>query len=511
MEKVSSKMVFLAILLLAVSGLLPEASGLPCRNSCDCRKVCNYVEIPICLRGNCKCYASEALKDRKGFSVGIDEYTNEEREERRSPKNFQVTPPPYRQLSLVFLFTRSEVSIPMESEGTSQSEPTSRRKKQDRRLWIFAEKEALLVAMMESEDAAEVDEVVETPQDEANIELDDMLNECYTPTFANGDTVFPRETPFVDISTSSETPTSNAIPAAARTNANTPRSNANAPTSNVVPGRPKKKANVDSNEASIHVAVENLLAQCNTAFNKIADAVGYEDRLSSKREKVFTELMKLDLEMIDRFIGCFDGSWAVYGLVCGLFLCRFMGCFVAVIWPILFSFGGSCFVAVLMVGIAFGNYEGLNGNLVACSPVLLFTLWCGCYCLLHGGILFLGCLTICFFGNDAMFTSNGLVGIAFANYDGLNGNLVANGSAILIMFELSEPNWLLLLLFPPLAILLSAQFYCCCFLPLLFYLLAVLLTAIIATQFCSSLCALPATLWSVSCTIVMPCFGLLSI
>ncbi|KAG5531260.1 hypothetical protein RHGRI_026015 [Rhododendron griersonianum] len=47
--------------------------------------------------------------------------------------------------------------------------------------------------------------------------------------------------------------------------------------------------------------MENLLAQSNTAFNKIADAVGYEDRLSAKREKVFTELMKLDLEMIDRF------------------------------------------------------------------------------------------------------------------------------------------------------------------------------------------------------------------
>ncbi|KAI8534235.1 hypothetical protein RHMOL_Rhmol10G0073800 [Rhododendron molle] len=318
----------------------------------------------------------------------------------------------------------NQVSIPMESEGTSQSEPTSRKRKQDRRLWTFVEEEALLAAMMEcicdkyrahngfkpgyfnevekelkkrlpgttlkaqpnieskvkgwkekynlivditrlsgfgwnyttnsivvddenvwkeyeksntkakglngksfpmyeswqflfgkdratgemAEDAAEVEEVVETYQDEANIDLDDMFNECYTPTFPNGDTVFPRATPGVDISTSSGTPTSNAIPTAttsnantARSNANTPTSNANAPTSNVVPGRPKKKAKVDTNEASIHVAVENILAQSNTAFNKIADAVGYEDRLSAKREKVFTELMKLDLEMIDRF------------------------------------------------------------------------------------------------------------------------------------------------------------------------------------------------------------------
>ncbi|KAI8551147.1 hypothetical protein RHMOL_Rhmol06G0162400 [Rhododendron molle] len=312
----------------------------------------------------------------------------------------------------------------MESEGTSQSEPTSRKRKQDRRLWTFAEEEALLAAMMEcicdkyrahngfkpgyfnevekelkkrlpgttlkvqpnieskvkgwkekynvivditrlsgfgwnyttnsivvddenvwkeyeksnnkakglngksfpmyeswqflfgkdratgemAEDAAEVEEVVETYQDEANIDLDDMFNECYTPMFLNGDTVFPRATPGVDISTSSGTPTSNAIPTVttsnantARSNAKTPTSNANAPTSNVVPGRPKKKAKVDTNEASIHVAVENILAQSNMAFNKITDAVGYEDRLSAKREKVFTELIKLDLEMIDRF------------------------------------------------------------------------------------------------------------------------------------------------------------------------------------------------------------------
>ncbi|KAG5549349.1 hypothetical protein RHGRI_014635 [Rhododendron griersonianum] len=121
-----------------------------------------------------------------------------------------------------------------------------------------------------AKDAAEVEEVVETYQDETNIELDDMLNECYTPTFSNGDTVFPRETSFVDISTSSITPTSNAIPA-------TPRSNANTPTSNVALGRPKKKAKVDAKEASIHMAMENLLAQSNTAFNKITDTVGYED------------------------------------------------------------------------------------------------------------------------------------------------------------------------------------------------------------------------------------------
>ncbi|XP_058181315.1 uncharacterized protein LOC131299752 [Rhododendron vialii] len=37
----------------------------------------------------------------------------------------------------------------MESEGTSRSEPTSRKRKQDRRLWTFAKEQALLAAMME--------------------------------------------------------------------------------------------------------------------------------------------------------------------------------------------------------------------------------------------------------------------------------------------------------------------------------------------------------------------------
>ncbi|KAG5552368.1 hypothetical protein RHGRI_010441 [Rhododendron griersonianum] len=37
------------------------------------------------------------------------------------------------------------------------------------------------------------------------------------------------------------------------------------------------------------------------AFNKTVDAVGNEDRLFAKREKVFIELMKLDLEKMEKF------------------------------------------------------------------------------------------------------------------------------------------------------------------------------------------------------------------
>ncbi|KAI8530791.1 hypothetical protein RHMOL_Rhmol11G0086700 [Rhododendron molle] len=401
----------------------------------------------------------------------------------------------------------------MESERTSQSERTSRKRKHDRRLWTFAEEQALLAAMMESicdkyrahngfkpgyfnevkkelkkilpgttlkaqpnieskvknwkvqyavilditrlsgfgwnhttnsivvddenvwkeyeksnpkakglngksfpmceswqflfgrdratgelaEDAAEVEEVVETYQNDANIEVDDMLNECYTPTFANGDTVFPRDTPFVDMSTSSGTPTSNAIPAAPRTNANTPRSNANTPTSNVVPGRPKKKAKVDANEASMHVAIANLLGESNTAFNKIADAVGYEDRLSAKREKVFTELMKLDLEMIDRFalntmivsaeenVDTFYGIPENYKQVCGLFSFTVYGLFSAgscavLLGVILWLFWGCMLdTCVAAVGHFYCSFNGKSGPILDNDDaiVIVFISWLG--------------------------------------------------------------------------------------------------------------------------------------
>ncbi|KAG5525144.1 hypothetical protein RHGRI_031725 [Rhododendron griersonianum] len=115
-----------------------------------------------------------------------------------------------------------------------------------------------------------------------------MFNDCYTPSFANGDPAF------VDISTSSGTPTSYAIPT-------TPTTNANTPAVNVVPERAKKKAKVDANEASLHDAIGNYMAQSSTVFLKIADSVGFEDRLAAKKEKVFGELENLDLELLDMF------------------------------------------------------------------------------------------------------------------------------------------------------------------------------------------------------------------
>ncbi|KAI8539306.1 hypothetical protein RHMOL_Rhmol09G0171500 [Rhododendron molle] len=65
MEKVSSKMVLLAILLLTVSGLeVPKASGAKgrddvgephCQGSLDCRSWCSTKEYPRCVDGFCTC------------------------------------------------------------------------------------------------------------------------------------------------------------------------------------------------------------------------------------------------------------------------------------------------------------------------------------------------------------------------------------------------------------------------------------------------------------------------
>ncbi|KAI8531643.1 hypothetical protein RHMOL_Rhmol11G0152200 [Rhododendron molle] len=137
-----------------------------------------------------------------------------------------------------------------------------------------------------AEDAAELDDIPVDPVETIN--LVDLFNDCYTPSFANGDPAF------VDITISSGTPTSYAIPA-------TPRSNANTPTTNVGPERPKKNAKVDANEVSLHDAIGNYMAQSSMTFNKIAESVGFEDGLAAKKEKVFGELEKLDLELLDMF------------------------------------------------------------------------------------------------------------------------------------------------------------------------------------------------------------------
>ncbi|KAG5548576.1 hypothetical protein RHGRI_014060 [Rhododendron griersonianum] len=86
-----------------------------------------------------------------------------------------------------------------------------------------------------AEDAAELDDVQAEPVETLN--PDDLFDDYYTPSFANGDPAF------VDISTSAGTPISFANPP-------TPRTNVNSPAMNVVPERPKKKAKGNDDDRS---------------------------------------------------------------------------------------------------------------------------------------------------------------------------------------------------------------------------------------------------------------------
>ncbi|KAI8563127.1 hypothetical protein RHMOL_Rhmol03G0088500 [Rhododendron molle] len=189
-----------------------------------------------------------------------------------------------------------------------------------------------------AEDAADLDncDLVQSPNQDEIPNLDDYLEECYTPRFANGEAIWPGDT-FADLSYAN-TPTTNS-----NANANTPStdSNANTPTTNsnanatshananarakansnaranvnanahvnanpnarinanVVPMPPKKKAKA---EVVIPEALGNYLTQSATVMEKIADAIGYDKQLSSRREKVFDELLKLDMDEADRYI-----------------------------------------------------------------------------------------------------------------------------------------------------------------------------------------------------------------
>ncbi|KAI8551052.1 hypothetical protein RHMOL_Rhmol06G0154900 [Rhododendron molle] len=178
-----------------------------------------------------------------------------------------------------------------------------------------------------AEDAAEVEncDPVESSY------TDDLFNDCYTPRYENDEPKWPSHS-FVDLCgsgtanpttppTNAHTPTSNAnlnpnpnanpnpnrnananVNPNRNANANVnPNRNANANPSwnaNALPIRPKKKA---KKEAAIHEQLGNFLSQSTVVFEKIADAVGYEKQLSSRRERVFDELLKLDMDEHDRY------------------------------------------------------------------------------------------------------------------------------------------------------------------------------------------------------------------
>ncbi|GFY85311.1 hypothetical protein Acr_04g0000490 [Actinidia rufa] len=153
-----------------------------------------------------------------------------------------------------------------------------------------------------AEDAPEVPDVtpVQTPG------LDDTWNDCYSPRYASGEPLFA-DGIFMDVTgddpngnVNPSTPRGNVNPSTQRGNVNhsTPRGNPSTPMANIpMPERPKKKAKLDA----IHEMMKCFIAQNNAHMEKLTDAVGYDKELSNKRKSVFSELMKLDMEEMDRF------------------------------------------------------------------------------------------------------------------------------------------------------------------------------------------------------------------
>ncbi|KAF7146363.1 hypothetical protein RHSIM_Rhsim04G0142600 [Rhododendron simsii] len=106
-------------------------------------------------------------------------------------------------------------------------------------------------------DAADLDncDPDESPNQDEIPNIDDYLEECYTPRFANGEAIWQGDT--------------------------------------------FKKA---KKEVAIPEALGNYLTQSATVMEKIADVIGYDKQLSSRRERVFDELLKLDMDEDDRYI-----------------------------------------------------------------------------------------------------------------------------------------------------------------------------------------------------------------
>ncbi|GFZ14481.1 calcium-dependent protein kinase (CDPK) family protein [Actinidia rufa] len=124
-----------------------------------------------------------------------------------------------------------------------------------------------------AEDALEITDgtTIQTPG------LDDTWNDCYSPR-------------------------GNVNPSTPRGNANpsTPRGDVNpsTPMPNIpVPERPKKKAKLDA----LDEMMKGFIAQNNAHMEKLTNAIGYDKELSNKRKSVFSELMKLDMDEMDRF------------------------------------------------------------------------------------------------------------------------------------------------------------------------------------------------------------------
>ena len=150
-----------------------------------------------------------------------------------------------------------------------------------------------------AEDAAEIredasDDATHQPSQEESFV---GTNDCYIPRYTDGRFVFGG-TDFMDLSAggsqnaSPSTPTSNA-------NATTPPTNANASTAT----RPLKKAKkltwAEAKQDSLTEAFGSYMSETKEVMEKLVNAVAYEHKLSERRQGVFAELEKLNLEIED--------------------------------------------------------------------------------------------------------------------------------------------------------------------------------------------------------------------
>ncbi|GFY82617.1 hypothetical protein Acr_02g0008570 [Actinidia rufa] len=150
-----------------------------------------------------------------------------------------------------------------------------------------------------AEDAAEImedasDDVSHQPSYEESFVGN---NEFYIPRYTDGRFVFGGAD-FIDLSTggsqnaSPSTPTSNA-------NATTPPTHANATTTTRPLKKAKKLTRVEAKQDSLTQAFGSYMSDTREVMEKLVNAVSSDHRLSERRQGVFAELEKLNLEIED--------------------------------------------------------------------------------------------------------------------------------------------------------------------------------------------------------------------
>ncbi|XP_057491000.1 uncharacterized protein LOC130776810 isoform X1 [Actinidia eriantha] len=122
-------------------------------------------------------------------------------------------------------------------------------------------------------------------------------NDCYIPRYTDGRFVFGG-TDFMDLSAggsqnaSPSTPTSNA-------NATTPPTNGNVSTASRPLKKPRKLTRAETKQDSLTEAFGSYMSETKEVMEKLVNVVAYEHRLSERRQGVFAELEKLNLEIED--------------------------------------------------------------------------------------------------------------------------------------------------------------------------------------------------------------------